>query len=233
MYTFAEKGREYVMPEGAMGARGGDGAAHYHAHFDGLTGQAIEGHAYANPGHADDSGSLNRASARSWAGVVMAPPTPLQIAYIDPDGGSWNLSDRSMQSGYACSAIAGIEGLPVSMGTVPLLDGTAIANFYLPQPGTINLAVLIGWPASGLETDYYALLDSFVRAFLNRRNELPVPGYIAIQRPDGTSRQIAVYTTSGLNTPEVGIHNTLYTLTLNTPDPYWSDSVQQNLVYTP
>ena len=71
-----------------------------------------------------------------------------------------------------------------------------------------------------------------MRAFLNRRNELPVPGYIAIQRPDGTSRQIAVYTTSGLNTPEVGIHNTLYTLTLNTPDPYWSDSVQQNLVYT-
>lgn len=165
-------------------------------------------------------------------GVMMAPPTPLQITYVDPDGNSWNLSDRSMQKGYACSGISGIEGLPVSMQTVPLLDGTAIANFYIPQPGTINLAVILGWPSSNLESDYYSLLDSFVRAFLNRRNELPVPGYIVIQRPDGTSRQIAVYTTSGLNTPEVGIHNTVYSLTLNTPDPYWSDMVQQNLVYT-
>ena len=43
LYTFAERGREYVIPEG--GARGGDGgSAQYHAHFDGLTGQAIEGH---------------------------------------------------------------------------------------------------------------------------------------------------------------------------------------------
>ena len=44
LYTFAERGREYVVPEGQMGARGGDGATQYHAHFDGLTGAAIEYH---------------------------------------------------------------------------------------------------------------------------------------------------------------------------------------------
>lgn len=42
-YTFAEKGREYVLPEGQMRERGAQGDS-YHAHFDGLTGAAIEGH---------------------------------------------------------------------------------------------------------------------------------------------------------------------------------------------
>jgi SLT domain-containing protein len=43
-YTFAEAGREYVVPEDAFRTRGGDGAVQYHAHFDGLTGAAIESH---------------------------------------------------------------------------------------------------------------------------------------------------------------------------------------------
>jgi len=84
-----------------------------------------------------------------------------------------------------------------------------------------------------LEGDYYANLDAVARAFYNRRNEQPAPGYLRIQRPDGSSRQVAVYTTSGLNTPEVGISNdTIYTLTLQTPDPYWSDLIQQTANYS-
>jgi hypothetical protein len=69
------------------------------------------------------------------------------------------------------------------------------------------------------------LLDKFVRAFYHRRNEIPAPGYLRIQRPGGNApRQIQVFTTSGLNTPEVGVNNvTVYTLALSTPDPYWSD----------
>jgi hypothetical protein len=160
------------------------------------------------------------------------PPTPLQIDYIDPDGNDWDLSDPSMAKGYACSAINGIEGLATSMQTIPLLDGTSVTSLYLPQPGTINLAILVGRPASGLEDDYYALLDGVARAFYNRRDELPAPGYIQIQRPDGTTRKIAVYTTSGLNTPEVGVSNhTIYSFSLQTPDPYWQDLTPQQMSF--
>lgn len=162
----------------------------------------------------------------------MPAPSPLNITYVDPDGINWNLSDITFSDGYICAAIAGIEGVPTMLQTIPLLDGTAIPNIYLPQPGSIALAVLVGWPdASVNEDDYYANLDNFVRAFTNRRNELPAPGYIQVQRPDGSTRQVQVFCTAGLNTPEVGLHNTLYSLTLQSPDPYWYDSVQQLVVY--
>jgi hypothetical protein len=151
-------------------------------------------------------------------------PTPLVITYIDPDGNTWNLSDRSMSNGYVCSAIAGIEGFPFMMQTIPFLDGTALANIYIPQPGTIGLAVLVSRPASDVQNDYYTTLDALVRAFITRRNEIPMPGKLIIQRPDGTSRQISTYTTSGLDTPEVGLNDmSLYSFSLSTPDPYWSD----------
>lgn len=159
--------------------------------------------------------------------------SPLQINYVDPDGNSWNLSDLSMSGGYACAGIAGIEGLPVSMSTIPLLDGTAIPNFYIPQPGTVAIAILVGRPSSGEEDDYYNLLDRFVRAFFNRRNELPKAGWLQVQRPDGTTRQTQVYTTSGLNSPEVSLDNyAIYSFVLSTPDPYWTDLVGQTLVYS-
>jgi hypothetical protein len=164
---------------------------------------------------------------------MPGPPVPLQISYIDPDNNVWNLSDLSLSKGYVCSAISGIEGLPTLMQTFPLLDGTAIPNVYVPQPGSIILAILIERAATDNPMDYYNLLDAVVRAFVMRRNELPAPGYIQVQRPDGSVRQIAVYTTSGLNTPEVGISDhSVYTLTLQTPDPFWTDVVQQELIYT-
>src|ERR1700746_601174 len=163
---------------------------------------------------------------------MSSAPTPLDITYIDPDGNTWNVSDLTMSNGYVCSGITGHGGLPVAFQTIPMLDGTATPNFYLPQPGTINLGLLVGRPASDNENDYYALLDAVARAFLCRRNEVPVPGYLQIQRPDGTTRQIAVYTTSGLDTPDIQIHYTNYALTLQTPDPYWTDLVSQNLVFS-
>lgn len=165
-------------------------------------------------------------------GMPSAPPTPLQINYVDPDGNNWNLSDTSMSGGYICAGIAGIEGFPVALQTIPLLDGTAIPNFYIPQPGTIAIAILVGRPSSDNENDYYALLDAVVRAFYNRRNELPRAGWLQIQRPDGTVRQTQVFTTGGLNTPEVAISShSVYSFTLQTPDPYWTDLVQQTLIY--
>jgi hypothetical protein len=164
--------------------------------------------------------------------TVGQPPTPFQIDYFDPDGNDWNLSDQTMSQGYVCSAIAGVEGIPVSLQTVPMLDGTAYPNLYIPQPGSIALAVLVDRPASDSENDYYNLLDALVRAFYNRRSELPKAGYLQIQRPDGTTRQVATYTTSGFDTPDVGLNDkTLYTFTLQTPDPYWYDATAQNIVY--
>jgi len=163
----------------------------------------------------------------------MAPPTPLQISYTDPDGNFWDLSDTSLVNGYICSGIGGIEGLPVAMQSIPLLDGTARSDLYMAQPGAIVIAIYVTKPDSGGEDDYYRLLDQLVRAFYNRRNALPAPGSLAIQRPDGTSRQIATYTTSGLNTPEVGIDNgTIYSFTLLTPDPFWYDVLSNDLTFS-
>jgi len=163
----------------------------------------------------------------------FAPPTPLQISYIDPDGVNWNLSDLDLSNGFCCAAISGIDGFPVSMQTYPLLDGTAIPNIYNPAPGTIGLAILVTRPESShLENDYYTTLDYIVRAFYTHRSGLPAPGTLIIQRPNGASRQISVYTTSGLDTPEVGLNNTLiYSLSLSTPDPYWYDLTPQQLVF--
>jgi hypothetical protein len=163
---------------------------------------------------------------------MPAPPTPLQIDYIDPDGNDWDLSDLTFVNGYTCSAISGIEGLVVALQTIPLLDGSATPNQYISQPGAINLAIVIGRPASNNEYDYYILLDRITRAFFNVRNQTPKPGHIQIQRPDGSTRQIAVYTTAGLNNPDVGVNNiTVYTFTLQTPDPYWEDLVPQQMSF--
>ncbi len=163
---------------------------------------------------------------------MPAPPSPLQIDYIDPDGNDWNLSDLTMQDGYVCTGIAGIEGLNIALQTIPLLDGTATASLYLPQPGTITIGMLVGMPASQEENDYYALLDRVSRAFFHRRNEAPKPGYIQIQRPDGTSRQIAVYTTGGPNSPDVAINDySVFSFTMQTPDPYWQDLTAQSLIF--
>jgi hypothetical protein len=162
-------------------------------------------------------------------------PTPLNILYQDPDGNTWSLSDPSMAQGFICTGLNGIEGIPVSMQTVPLLDGTAIPSIYIPQPGSIAMGILVAPPAgsSDEDDDYYLNLDKVVRAFLSRRNEVATPGYLIVQRPNGTMRQIAVYTTSGLDTPEVGLNNmTVYTLTLQTPDPYWEDLVPQQVVFS-
>jgi len=160
------------------------------------------------------------------------PPVPLYITYTDPDGQVWDLSDRSFAKGYVCSAISGIEGLPVMMQGIPLLDGTTVPTIYLPQTGTIGIAILVGRPSSGDQEAYYDLLDGITTAFYNRRNQNPAPGTLTIRRPDGTTRNIQTYTTSGLNTPDVGINDmTLYSFALSTPDPYWSDVVAESLLF--
>lgn len=164
---------------------------------------------------------------------MAGPPTPFQIDYIDPDGNDWDLSDTTLQNGYVCTGIVGVEGLSVQTQLIPLLDGTARSDLYIAQPGSIVIGIAVTRPANDSEDDYYGLLDQLVNAFYNQRNSLPAPGYLAIQRPDGTTRQIAVYTTSGLNTPDVGINNiSVYALTLQTPDPFWYDTEEDSLTFS-
>jgi hypothetical protein len=154
----------------------------------------------------------------------LSPIIPLSISYIDPDGVTWFLSDYTMKNGYVCSAIAGIDGFPNLLQVIPLLDGTAIPNILIPQPGTIGLAILVTRPANGNSNDYYNLLDRFTHAFWTSRNQVPAPGTLVIQRPNGLSRKIAVYITSGMDTPDVGKNDMmLYSFSLSTPDPFWSD----------
>jgi hypothetical protein len=78
-------------------------------------------------------------------GVMMgAPPSPLQIDYIDPDGFDWNLSDMTFSKGYICTGISGIEGLIGSLQSVPLLDGWAwLVYSSLPRSITGN-----GWTSA-------------------------------------------------------------------------------------
>jgi phage-related protein len=64
-YTFAERGREFIVPEASMPVRGGDGST-YVAHFDGLTGEAIESHVRtAFRVMSLQEGALNRPGRRS------------------------------------------------------------------------------------------------------------------------------------------------------------------------
>jgi hypothetical protein len=164
--------------------------------------------------------------------MTVDAPTPLQISYTDPDGYSWDLSDQTMQNGYICTGIAGIEGVPVMSQLIPLLDGSARTDLFMAQPGTIAIGIFITRPESDQENDYYALLDKLTAAFYNRRNTLPASGLLNVQRPDGTIRSIPVFTTSGLNTPEVAVSNgTIYAFTLQTPDPFWADSLTNQLSF--
>jgi SLT domain-containing protein len=65
-YTFAERGREYVIPNGSMAGEHGGTVNNYNAHFDGLTMQAIESHVrVAFQAMAMQQGALQRNGRRS------------------------------------------------------------------------------------------------------------------------------------------------------------------------
>lgn len=146
----------------------------------------------------------------------------LQVGYEDPDGNYWQLSDLLLANGYICTALEGIAGVPVALSSIPLVNGTAQPSMYLAQPGTINLGIYVE-AVKGDINAFYAMLDKITYAFYNVRNGLPAPGYLIVSRPDGTSRHIAVYTTSGLDTPEYGAYYANYALSLSSLDPFWED----------
>lgn len=169
----------------------------------------------------------------------MTQPSPVQFTYIDPDGGSWLLSDNLLSQGYVCTGISGIAGLPVAFSTIPLIDGGVAPQLYIPQPGNVNMGLYIE-ALNGDQNSYMNLLDKLTYAFYNRRNGSPAPGFLQGQRPDGTSRQLALFCTSGLDQPSASSSDdglqtgqlwTTYVLTFQSPDPFWYDVNTQQIVF--
>src|SRR5215472_4594431 len=160
----------------------------------------------------------------------MTSPAPPQISYIDPDGGVWYLSDMSLSNGYICTDIAGIDGLPVSFSSSPLLNGGSLPQIYVPQPGSVVIGLYL--ESQGDVNAYMKLLDKFAYAFFNQRDGKPVPGQLVIQRQDGTSRFLNVYTVSGADTATDWMPTwATYTLTLQSDDPFWYDLTPQQSQY--
>lgn len=161
-----------------------------------------------------------------------SPLIPPQITYIDPDGGSWPLSDLGLQNGYICTGIVGISGVPVNLTTIPLVTGGAIPQLVISQPGQIAIGIYIESP-NGDVNSYMKLLDEFEYAFRTERNGSPAPGQLVIQRQDGSSRYVNVYVTAGNDT---AVDDTptcsTYALSLISPDPYWYDLVPTLINYT-
>jgi len=136
----------------------------------------------------------------------------------------------SLSNGYICTDIAGIDGLPVSFSSSPLLNGGSLPQIYVPQPGSVVIGLYL--ESQGDVNAYMKLLDKFAYAFFNQRDGKPVPGQLVIQRQDGTSRFLNVYTVSGADTATDWMPTwATYTLTLQSDDPFWYDLTPQQSQY--
>jgi hypothetical protein len=172
--------------------------------------------------------------------VMTQPPTgtnpprdsipPPQITYVDPDGVLWPLTDLTLSNGYICTNIAGISGVPVNFSSIPMVTGGAVPQIIISQPGQIAMGMYL--ESLGDVNAYMKLLDSFAYSFRTERAGSPSPGYLVVQRQDGSTRQLAVYVTGGVEAAvDEGVAFSTYLLTLNAPDPYWYDQYPTVLQY--
>ena len=170
---------------------------------------------------------------------VLSIPQPqrLGIEYIDPDGRLWNFMDLDMAEGFICTDIRGISGTPVSLSTIPLVRGGALAQTLTYQPRSVGMGVFVMSVnnADG-QDDYLSLLDDLTVAFTTIRDDAPAPGTLIISRPDGTQRQLAVFCTAGQDQPDdgpdlSGLLYTSYAFTLQAPDPFFYDADTTDLVF--
>jgi hypothetical protein len=168
---------------------------------------------------------------------VSAQATPLYVTYTDPDGNEWPLSDLDVPNGYVCTGIVGLSGAPVTLYTSPLPRGGAVPLQYVPQPRKVLVGLYVeaqGGPTG--QNDYLELLDRLSIALYTNRNDIPAPGVLAVQRPDGSMRQISVLCTDGLDQPDAspdtdGVLWTTYALTFEADDPFFEDSADTTLIF--
>ncbi len=164
------------------------------------------------------------------------PATPLYVIYVDPDGNEWPLSDLDLPAGYVCTGIVGISGAPVTLFTTPLPRGGAVPLQYVPQPRKILVGLYAEAQGEDSQDAYLDLLDRLSLAFYTTRNDVPAPGVIAIQRPDGSVRQCSVLCTAGLDQPDAspdtdGVLWTTFALTFEADDPFFEDSADTTLIF--
>lgn len=136
------------------------------------------------------------------AGAVIVPPPsppldgqrrPLSVTYLDPDGTVWSWSNPL--SGVVVTGVTGIGSPPASYTGTALPNGGSLAQAY----GAAQRQIVIGLHAfdEGSQAGLLELVDRLARALWTERAGVPAPGTLIFSRPDGTSRQIEVYCTSG------------------------------------
>lgn len=127
----------------------------------------------------------------------VTPPAatrhPLSVTYVDPDGAEWHLSDPA--SPVRVLGVTGIGGPPAAYTSTGLSGGGSLAQSYNPAKRSIVVSLHVYDDVS--QDGLLDLLDRLTFALWTERAGLPAPGRLVFARPNGTSRQIDVFVTSG------------------------------------
>lgn len=165
---------------------------------------------------------------------TAAPSTPpveipgvgyASIAYIDPAGGVWPMTDQARGWFALADGVSGLGAAPYTLTSDPHPRGGARLRHVQPQPRTIVWPLLVQGSTHQQFTDRWrALAKAFTRTLRDG------PGVLEIARPDGGRRRISVHYSEGFDGQ--GRHATGITwdtavITLWCEDPYWTDPVTQ------
>lgn len=166
--------------------------------------------------------------------VIEEPPaeeTPPTIAYredvgsitaswIDPTGTEWPLSSISDELGwFTLDGPAAWGAAPIEIVTDPLARGGEQVRYIRSNPRRLQ------WPIyvfGDTHLEYVERNRRITRAF-TQTTQRQTPGWLKVQRPDGTARMIACYYEQGLEgEAEQGHLWSKYVVQLFCPDGYWS-----------
>lgn len=165
-------------------------------------------------------------------GPRLSEPVPLGLTYIDPDGLAWAWGDPR-QNVFA-TACAGIASPPVSLTSIGLPSGGAIPQSYNAAVRPIIIGLRMYHDTDQLA--FLALQDQLARSLWTARGGSPAPGTLVVARPDGTSRQVAVYCNAGADqgdddSTKSGLTWSTYTITLQALDPFFEDGDSTELSF--
>ncbi|OLT12999.1 hypothetical protein BJF79_03610 [Actinomadura sp. CNU-125] len=119
---------------------------------------------------------------------------PLTVTYIDPDGGEWPWS--APDSRCRVLSVTGIGGPPTAYTDTALPSGASLPQSY----GAAKRSIIVGLHVydDASQSGLLDLLDQLTFALWTERAGIPAPGRIVLARPNGRSRQIEVFCTSGI-----------------------------------
>lgn len=176
-------------------------------------------------------------------GTPVPPPIfppggrePLTFAYIDPDGLRWEWSDPN--SRIIVEDISGLGSPPAAFSSMPLPGGGVLPLAYgaAPRQLVVSLDICDEDSQEGL----LELIDQLELSWWGERYGRPAAGTLIVSRPDGTSRQIEVFCTSGPPQTDAAAADdgyqwsTKYALTFQSAlDPFFSSSVPITVTFQP